>query len=108
LEFAKDISFLNLIEESDASIVVSTLNVHQQSSTYVDSILHVRREANQAPKYLTKYALYNLDCIWIEEILSCVSAILAFDLLQDFVDEIVFNVEKKIQFGSGKIFTKMA
>ena len=100
LEFAKDMSFLNLIAESDASNVVLALNAHQQSSNYVDSIirdcisfkgsfrslnfLHVRREANQAAHYLAKYALKNLDCIWIEETPPCISAVLAFDLLPDF------------------------
>jgi len=39
LEFAKGVSFLNLITESDASSVVLTLNVHQQSPTYVSSII---------------------------------------------------------------------
>jgi len=32
-------SFLNVIAESDASNVVLTLNVHQQSPTYIDSII---------------------------------------------------------------------
>jgi len=68
LKFAKDMSCLNLIAESDASNVVLTLNAHQQSSNYVGSIirisfkgsfcslnfLHVRREANQAAHYLAK------------------------------------------------------
>jgi hypothetical protein len=64
LEFAKDMSFLNLIPESDASNVLLALNTHQQSPNYVGSIirdcinfkdnfrslnfLHVRREANQS------------------------------------------------------------
>lgn len=39
LEFAKYMSFMNLIAESDDSNVVLTLNTHQQSSTYVDSII---------------------------------------------------------------------
>ncbi|AES94413.1 hypothetical protein MTR_5g014170 [Medicago truncatula] len=38
LKLTVDISFLNLIAESDASNVVLRLNVHQQSSTYVISI----------------------------------------------------------------------
>jgi hypothetical protein len=38
LKLAKDVSFLNLIVESDASNVVLGLNVHQQFSTYVTSI----------------------------------------------------------------------
>jgi len=42
------------------------------------------REANQAAHYLAKYALKNLDCIWVEETPSCISAVLAFDLLPDF------------------------
>ena len=79
LEFTKDMSFLNLIAESDASNVVSALNADQQSPNYVGSIirdcisfkgsfrslnfLYVRREANQATHYLAKYALENLDCI---------------------------------------------
>jgi len=42
------------------------------------------REANQAAHYLAKYALENLDCIWVEETLSCISTVLAFDLLPDF------------------------
>ena len=82
---------------SDASNVVLALNAHQQSSNYVGSIirdcislkgsfrslifLHVRREVNQAAHYLDKYALKNLDCIWIEETSPCISAVLAFDLL---------------------------
>jgi len=101
LKFAKEMSFLNLIAESDASNVVLVLNTHQQSSNYVVSIirdcisfkgsfrslnfLHVRREANQAAHYLAKYALKNLDCIWIEETPPCISAVLAFDLLPDFL-----------------------
>jgi len=100
LEFAKDMSFLNLIAESDVSNVVLALNAHQKSPNYVGSIirdcislkgsfrslnfLHVRREANQAAHYLAKYALKNLDCIWIEETPSCISAALTFDLLLDF------------------------
>jgi len=63
LEFAKDMSFLNLIAESDVSNVVLALNAHQQSPNYVGSIirdfisfkgsfrslnfLHVRRDANK-------------------------------------------------------------
>ena len=100
LEFTKNMCFLNLIAESDASNVVLALNTHQQSPNYVDSIirdcisfkgsfrslnfLHVRREANQATHYLAKYVLNYLDCIWIEKIPPCISAILAFDLLPDF------------------------
>jgi len=100
LKFAKDMSFLNLIAESNAYNVVLALNAHHQSSNYVGSIirdcislkgnfcssnfLHVRREANQAAHYLAKYALKNLDCVWIEETLSCISAVLAFDSLSDF------------------------
>jgi ribonuclease HI len=77
LKFAKDMSFLNLIVESNASKAVSAFNAHQQSPTYVGSIirdcisfkdcfrrlnfLHVRREANQAAHYLAKHALHNLD-----------------------------------------------
>ena len=80
--------------------MVLALNAHQQSSNYVGSIIrdcinfkgsfrslnfsHVRREANQSGHYLAKYALKNLDCIWIEEISPCISAVLAFDLLPDF------------------------
>jgi len=93
-------SFLNLITESDASNVVLALNARQQSPNYVDSIirdcisfkgsfrslnfLHVRREANQAAHYLAKYALKNLDCIWVEETPSCIYAVSTFDLLPDF------------------------
>jgi len=39
LEFAKDMSFLNLIAESDAFNVVLALNAHQQSPNYVGSIM---------------------------------------------------------------------
>jgi len=39
LEFAKDMCFINLIAESDASNVISALNTHQQSSTYVGSTI---------------------------------------------------------------------
>jgi len=101
LEFAKDMSFLNIIAESDASNVVLALNAHQQSLNYVGSIirdcisfkgsfrrlifLHVKRKGNQATHYLAKYALKNLDCIWIEETSSCISAVLTFDLLLDFL-----------------------
>jgi ribonuclease HI len=95
LEFAKDMSFLNLITESDASNVVLALNAHQQSPNYVGSIIrdcisfkgsfrslnfsHIRREANQSAHYLAKYALKNLDCVWIEETPPCISAVLTFD-----------------------------
>jgi len=70
---------MNLIAESKASNLVLALNAHQQSPTYVDSIikdsisfnvcfrslnfLHVRNETNQAAHYLAKYALHNLDYI---------------------------------------------
>jgi hypothetical protein len=80
--------------------VVLALNAHQQPPNYVGSIiqdcisikgsfrslnfLHVRREANQAAHYLAKYALKNLDCIWIEETPPCISIVLAFDLLLDY------------------------
>jgi len=100
LEFAKEMFFLNLIAESDASNVVLALNNHQQSSNYVGSIirycisfngsfrslnfLHIRREANQVAHYLAKYALKNLDCIWIEETPPCISTVLTLDLLPDF------------------------
>jgi hypothetical protein len=100
LEFTKGMCFLNLIAESDDYNVVLALNVHQQSLNYVGSIirdcisfkgvfrslnfLHVRREANQAAHYLAKYAIKNLDCIWIEENPPCISAVLSFDLLPDF------------------------
>ena len=100
LEFTKNMCFLNLIAESDASNVVLALNTHQQSPNYVDSIirdcisfkgsfrslnfLHVRREANQAAYYFAKYVLKNSDCIWIEETPLCISAVLTFDLLSNF------------------------
>jgi hypothetical protein len=80
--------------------VILALNTHQQSSTYVGSIiedcislsvcfgslnfLDVRREVNQAAHYLAKHNLHNVDCIWIEETPPCISAVLAFDLLPDF------------------------
>ena len=35
---------------------------------------YVRREANHR----------NVDCIWIEETMSCISTVLIFDLLSDF------------------------
>jgi len=78
LEFVKFKSFLNLIEELDASNVVLMLDAHQQSLTYVGSLLmivlvliifrslkflHVRCKANQTAYYLSKYSLHNLDCI---------------------------------------------
>ena len=106
LEFAKDMSFMNLIAESDASNVVLALNAHQQSSNYVGSIirdcisfigsfhslnfLHVRREANQAAHYLAKYTLKNLDCIWVEE--TPLVFLQSWHLIycQTFVVEIVF------------------
>ena len=101
LEFAKDMSFLNLIAESNVSNMVLALNAHQQSPTYIGSIIgdcisfnvcfcslnfkHVKREANQVAHYLAKwYDLHNLDCIWIENTLSYISAILTFDLLVNF------------------------
>jgi hypothetical protein len=75
LEFAKDISFVNLIAESYASNVVLSLNNHQQFPHYVGSIIedclnfkvsfhslnlvHVRHEANQVADYFVKYILYN-------------------------------------------------
>lgn len=80
--------------------MVLTLNTHQQSSTYVGSIiedciilsvcfhslnfLHVRSETNLAAHYLAKHALHNLDRIWIKETPHCISAILTFDLLLNF------------------------
>ncbi|KEH18605.1 hypothetical protein MTR_8g027132 [Medicago truncatula] len=39
LKFVKDVCFLNLIAESDASNVVLALNAHQQSPNYVGSII---------------------------------------------------------------------
>jgi len=35
LKFAREVSFLILIAESDASNVVMTLNAHQQSPSYI-------------------------------------------------------------------------
>ena len=80
--------------------MVLALNAHQQSPNYVGSIiqdcisfkgsfrslnfLHVRHEANQAAHYLAKYALKNLDFIWVEETPHCISTVLAFDFLSDF------------------------
>jgi len=77
LEFARDMSFMNLKALSYACNVVLALNVHRQSPTYIGSIigdcisfnvcfrslnfLHARRKANHASRYLTKYALHNLD-----------------------------------------------
>jgi len=100
LTFAKHMSFLNLIAELDASNVVLALNVHQQSSIYVDPIIedcinfnvcfrslnfsHVRHETNQYAHYLAKYDLHNLDCIWIEETPPYIPPVLTFDLLSDF------------------------
>ena len=100
LEFAKDMCFFESYSIIRCSNVVLALNAHQQSPNYVGSIirdcisfkgnflslnfLHVRREANQTAHYLAKYALKNLDCMWIEETPSYISAILAFDLLPDF------------------------
>jgi len=43
---------------------------------------HVSREANQAAHYLAKFALLSCtDFMWIEETLSCISAVVGFDLL---------------------------
>jgi len=100
LEFAKDMSFLNLIAESVASNVVLALNVHRQSLSYAGFIirdcisfkgsfcslnfLNVRHEVNQTTHYLAKYALKSLDCIYIEEIPPYISAISTFDLLSNF------------------------
>jgi hypothetical protein len=80
--------------------VILALNTHQQSSTYVGSIiedcislsvcfgslnfLDVRREVNQAAHYLAKHDLHNLDRIWIEKTLPCISTALTFDLLLNF------------------------
>jgi len=79
LKFTKDMSFMNLIAESDASNVVLALNAHQQSFTYVGSIiedyitfnvyfrslnfLHVRHEVNHVAYCLAKHAIHNLECI---------------------------------------------
>jgi len=41
LKFTKDMSFLNLIAESDASKVVLTLNAHQQSPIYAALLLEI-------------------------------------------------------------------
>lgn len=97
LKFVKDVSFLNLIAESNISNVVVALNVHQQFCTYVCSIiqdyinfnvclhsldfLRNRCKANQIAHYLTKYGLY----ICIKETPSCIYGVLTFDLLSDFL-----------------------
>jgi hypothetical protein len=59
-------------------------NVISWLRKFAQTVLHVRREANQAAHYLAKYALKNLDSIWVEETPPCISAVLAFDLLPDF------------------------
>jgi len=103
---------MNLIAESNASNVVLALNAHQQSPNYVGSIirdcvsfkgsfrslnfLHVKREASQAAHYLATYAFKNLDCIWIEETPPYISTVLHLIYCQNFVNEIVFNVKKKL------------
>jgi hypothetical protein len=46
------------------------------------SFAHVRRVANQAARHLAKFALSsNSDFVWIEETPSCISTVVAFDLL---------------------------
>jgi len=73
LEFAKDMSLMDLVAESNASNVVLALNVRQQSPNYVGSIIrdcvsfkgnfcslnfsHVSHEANQSTHYLAIYTL---------------------------------------------------
>ena len=94
--------------------MVLALNVHQQPPNYVGSIirecisfmsnfrslifLHVRRKTNQAAHYLAKYALKNLDCIWIEETSPCISAVMTFDLLSDFSLMKLSLTSKKIKY----------
>jgi len=47
--------------------------------------VYVRHVANQATHYLAKFALLNLGCVWIEDVPSCVSVVLVFDLMRDIV-----------------------
>jgi hypothetical protein len=65
--------------------------------------VHVRREANQAAHYFAKYALKNLDCIWIEETRLVFLQSWHLIYCQTFVNEIVFNVKKKKEKASKMI-----
>jgi len=60
-------------------------------STDPDSLnfLHVRREANQIAHYLGKYALHNLDCIWMEETPPYISAHLIYCQTSQFTYSIL-------------------
>jgi len=76
------------------------LNAYQHSPTYVGFIigycisfngcfrslifLYVRSEVNQAPRYLAKYVIRNLDYISIKETPPYIYAVLTFDLLLNF------------------------
>jgi len=48
-------------------------------------LVHVRRVVNQVAHHLAKFALSNPDCVWIEDVPSCISAVLAFDLMSGVV-----------------------
>jgi len=93
LQFAKDLLFLNVQAESDSRSVITAIEDELHVSTYLGTIVneciklspsfaHVRRVANQAAHYLAKFALSsNSDFVWIEETPSCISTVVALDLL---------------------------
>jgi ribonuclease HI len=98
MKFAKEMLLLNLKVEADSSDVITSINEAQPQQSYLGSIIedcksfvssfpsikfcHIRQEANQAARYLTKFAILEcIDFVWVEETPPCISAVVAFDLL---------------------------
>lgn len=95
MEFAKEMLFLNLKVEADSSNVINEVQPQQSylgsiiedSKSFVSSFrsidfCHIRRKAIQAAHYLAKFAIQECtDFAWVEETPSCISAVVAFDLL---------------------------
>jgi len=44
--------------------------------------------------YLAKFVLLNPDCVWIKDLLSCILAILTFDLISDLLYKYYSHVKK--------------
>ncbi|KAJ1404319.1 Ribonuclease H-like superfamily [Sesbania bispinosa] len=95
IQFAKELSFLNLQVESDCLAAVST--IHQGGSlpspisliasdclsfrscfSFLD-FLHIRRSQNNVAHSLAKVACSAPDQTWIEECPSCIATAVAFD-----------------------------
>ncbi|RHN73700.1 putative ribonuclease H-like domain-containing protein [Medicago truncatula] len=97
IQFSYDMGFRNIIVEGDSLIVVKALKAHSNDNSYFGLVIndckslsclfssflvsHVRRGGNSIAHALAKFALDSTDFVWIKEIPSCITFVVATDLV---------------------------